>query len=376
MTPKVSLDATAIPARPAGGGRYVLELARALGQRDDVDLTVVARRGDGARWRTLPGVNVVEQASSSRPMRLAWEQLGLPGLLGRLGVDVHHAPHYTMPRRARLPQVVTVHDLTFFDHPEWHEGVKVRFFRHATRIAAKRAHALVCVSALTAARLQDLLAPAAPVVVITHGVDHTRFRPGGEGNADAEALAAIGVRAPYVAFVGTLEPRKDVPTLVGAFDRVADARPDLTLVLGGIDGWGAKAVAEAIADARHGDRVARLGYVADDAVPALLRSAAAVAYPSLDEGFGLPALEALACGAPLVTTEGTAMAEVTGDAAVLVAPGDTAALADALDSLVEGGSDVDRRRQRGVAVAASYTWEASAAAHADVYRSVLMSPLR
>ena len=78
MTPKVSLDATAIPARPAGGGRYVLELARAVGRRDDVDLTVVARRGDGARWRALPGVNVVEQASSSRPMRLAWEQLAKP----------------------------------------------------------------------------------------------------------------------------------------------------------------------------------------------------------------------------------------------------------------------------------------------------------
>src|SRR5205085_10500009 len=99
-----------------------------------------------------------------------------------------------------------------------------------------------------------------------------------------------------------------------------------------------------------------LGYVADGAVPAFLRGAAAVAYPSLDEGFGLPALEALACGAPLVTTRGTAMAEVTDDAALLVTPGDAAALADALDALVAGGPDVDRLRRRGPEVAASYTW--------------------
>ena len=366
---RVSLDATAIPVRPAGGGRYVVELARALGRRADVDATVISRRRDGARWRALAGISVVERAPSPRPVRLAWEQVALPGLLGRLDVEAHHAPHYTMPRRARLPQVVTIHDLTFFDHPEWHEGVKARFFRHAIRRAARRADALVCVSKLTAARLDSLLGPAAPVRVIPHGVDHTRFHPSDEG--DAAVLATLGVRPPYVAFVGTLEPRKDVPTLVRAFDLLAGRRAEVSLVLGGMDGWGARAVTDALSAARHSDRVIRLGYVPDEAVPALLRGAAAVAYPSLDEGFGLPALEALACGAALVTTAATAMAEVTGDAAVLVPPGDEDALAEALDGLVEGGPDVERRRGRGVERAAAYTWEASAAAHVEVYRSVL-----
>src|SRR5207237_9574430 len=121
----------------------------------------------------------------------------------------------------------------------------------------------------------------------------------------------------------------------------------------------------------HVDRIRRVGYVPGDAVAPLLRRAAALAYPSLDEGFGLPTLEALACGAPLVTTEGTAMAEVTGDAALLVPPADADALAAALQSLVADGPDVDRLRTAGPAVAARYTWEASAAAHAEVYRSVL-----
>ena len=366
---RVSLDATAIPARPVGAGRYVLELATALSRRADVDLAVVARRGDGTRWRAIGHADVVERAPALRPVRLGWEQVALPRVLRQLGVDVHHAPHYTMPERSPVPKVVTIHDMTFFDHPEWHERTKAPFFRRAIRVAAERADALVCVSAVTADRLHARLHPRLPVRVIPHGVDHARFRPDG-GGGDLVALDAIGVRPPYVAFLGTLEPRKDVPTLVAAFDRMAASEPDLSLVIAGLDGWGTKDVNGAIARAAHRDRIRRVGYLPDDAVPALLRQAAAVAYPSLDEGFGLPALEALACGAPLVTTKGTAMAEVTGDAAFLIPPGDTDALADALDSLVKGGPDVDRLRRRGPEAASAFTWESSAAAHAEVYRSL------
>ena len=366
---RVSLDASAIPARPVGAGRYVIELARALAVRDDVDLVTVTRRGDGQRWRALHAGNVVERAPRLRPTRLLWEQAAFPRALRELGVDVHHAPHYTMPERASLPKVVTVHDMTFFDHPEWHQRTKAPLFRRAIRVAAERADAVVCVSAVTADRLRARLHPAVPVHVIPHGVDHARFRPEPSPD-DEDALRALGVQQPYVAFLGTLEPRKDVPTLVAAFDRMAVTQPALSLVVAGLDGWGAKAVNDAIGAASNRDRIRRLGYVPDTAVPALLRRAAAVAYPSLDEGFGLPALEALACGAALVTTEGTAMAEVTGDAALLIPPGNAESLAQALETLGAGGAEVDRLRKRGPDVASTYTWERSAAAHAEVYRSL------
>lgn len=364
---RVALDGSAIPDPPGGAGRYVLALSAALAGGGDVDLTVLSRTGDTARWPEPAAV--VDRAPARRPLRLGWEQTALPGLLRRLGVDVHHAPHYTMPLAARLPTVVTVHDLSFFTHPEWHQPAKVAFFRSAIAVAGRRASAVVAVSATTAGLLSGVMTPRAQVHVIAHGVDHRRFRPDDPGDDDT-ALARLGIRPPYVAFLGALEPRKDVPTLVRAFDRLAAGRPDLTLVLAGARGWGVDAVQAAVRAARNGDRVRVLGFVPEAAVPALLRRSAAVAYPSLEEGFGLPVLEALACGAPAVTTSGTVMEEVAGGAAFLVPPGRPDLLAEALETAVDGGGEVEERRRLGLHVAARHTWEASAAAHVEVYRSV------
>ena len=362
---RVALDASAIPDPAGGAGRYVLALARALRERPDVELAVVSRTGDATRWPSP----VADRAPALRPVRLGWEQVGLPRVVRELGVDVHHGPHYTMPLALGLPSVVTIHDLSFFTHAEWHERSKVAFFRASIRTSARRASALIAVSAATAALLEERARPRATVHVIPHGVDHTRFHAD-KGDGDRAALDRVAVTPPYVAFLGTLEPRKDVPTLVRAFDRIAGSRPDLTLVLAGARGWGVEAVEQAVAAARHGDRVRLLGYVDDDDMPALLRNAAAVAYPSLEEGFGLPVLEALACGAPVVTTSGTVMEEVASGAALLAPPGDDGRLAEAIEAAVDGGPAQAERRRLGLEVAARHTWEASAAAHAEVYRSV------
>ena len=371
---RLSVDVSAVPARPVGAGHYTLALVTALAARDDVALTLVCRRGDDGRWSMVaPGARVVADAPLHRPVRLVWEQTVLPVVLRHQHVDVHHSPHYTMPEVARLPRVVTVHDLTFFDHPEWHERSKIPVFRRAIKVAAHHASALICVSEHTARRLEERAPPRGPVHVVHHGVDHQRFRPDPPGGemADSAVLARFGVRSPFVAFVGTIEPRKSVDQLVRAFDRMASAHPDLRLVLAGTPGWGVEAVDAAIGSARHGDRVVRTGYVPDEAVPALLRRAAAVAYPSAEEGFGMPALEALACEAPLVTTKGSVMEEVVGDAALLVAPGDIRALSGALDMLVRGDARLDDRRALGRDIASRYTWETCAEGHMAVYRSVL-----
>jgi glycosyltransferase involved in cell wall biosynthesis len=372
---RVSLDATAVPDHPTGAGRYVLELATRLSQARDVELFVLCRRGDADRWLAAGVPTVIDRAPPARPVRLAWEQVELPRILDQLEVDVHHGPHYTMPMRSGAPKVVTVHDMTFFDHPEWHERAKVMFFRRAIRAAAAKADALITGSGSAAGRIREILAPEREPFLIPHGVDHARFKPLDPTDRigaqhDESARARLGIRQPYVTFVGTLEPRKDVPNLVRAFDLVAATMPDLRLVLAGAPGWGMEAIEAAIGNSRHRSRVKRVGYITEDEKVSLLRGAAAVAYPSIEEGFGLPVLESLASGGPLITTRGSAMAEVVDDAAILVTPCDVGELADALETTVRGGPEVDRRRRRGISVAAAYTWEASAAAHLEVYRTV------
>jgi glycosyltransferase involved in cell wall biosynthesis len=367
---RLLLDVSAVPARPVGAGVYTVELARELAARDVTDLHLVTRQADTVRWSDLaPKATLHPEVPESRPRRLVWEQTGAPRLAARVGADLWHGPHYTLPLRLGMPAVVTVHDLTFFEHPEWHERSKVAFFRRMIRSSTRRAGAVVAVSAHTRDRLAAVLAPPSPVIVAPHGVDHDRFTP--TDHDDLRRLAALGIRPPYLAFAATLEPRKDVPTLIEAFGRIAGEHPDLRLVLAGRDGWGAVAVRDAAARSGVTTRIARVGWMDDAVLPAFFRRAEAVAYPSLEEGFGLPALEALACGAVLVTTTGSAMEEVVGDAALLARPRDPSGLARALTTALTDVGVRDDLRRAGPRRAQDFTWTASVDQHLAAYATAL-----
>ena len=353
---RIAFDVSAIPQRLTGAGVFVARLVEALAATGDVDLELVARRDDAARWSAFGNVHAL--APTPRPARLLWEQRGGPAAARTTGADVWHGPHYTLPLRVPLPSVVTVHDLTFFDHPEKHERSKVLFFRRMIRAACWRADTVVCVSDRTARRLHELVRVRGETVTIPHGVDTARFTP--DGHAESRGY-------PYVLYVGTIEPRKNVDGLVRAFARLRRAHPDLHLVLAGLPGWGARDVDVAINRTRSHDRVERLGYYPDEHLASLIRGASAFVYPAVEEGFGLPVLEALACGVPVVTTEDTVMADVAGGAALLAPRGDEEALAAAIDAAL---TDPEPWRAAGPAVAGRFTWAAAATAHADLYRGL------
>jgi glycosyltransferase involved in cell wall biosynthesis len=376
---EVAIDVSAIPKRTAGAGYYVVELVRALAKRGDLSLAIVSRRDDETRWQIGERTSTFALAPPSAAGRLAFGEVGLARALSRrVHPDVVHGPHYTLPARSQTPAAVTVHDLTLWDRPEWHDRSKVIFFRRALLLAARRADVVIVPSNSSADAYRTHFGDAVPVRVIPHGVDHVRFATNEpDSGFDQAVLTRLGINWPYVLSVATNEPRKNLPALVAAFSKLAQYSPELRLVLVGGSGWKNDQLDATIAASAVASRVLRTGYLDDDDIPALLRRAAAVAYPAFVEGFGLPALEALACGAPLVTSENSAMAEVTGDAALLVAPSDVDGLVDALATLVAGGEDVARRRRQGIERAASYTWELAAARHLEAYRlAVELAPSR
>jgi glycosyltransferase involved in cell wall biosynthesis len=376
---RVLLDATALPDSRGGVARYVDELVAHL-PAIGVDLHVAAQPRDLQRYVAHLGADRVHPAPGwavSAPARLAWEQVGLPRVIRAVAPDVVHSPHYTVPivtaATSGVPQVVTFHDATFFSHPQFHRRVKAVFFRQWTRVAGRIADAAVVPSRATEAEvLSHARIRPDRVFVVPHGVDHEHFRPPSESEVEAvRTWLGIGPDQAYVAFLGTLEPRKNVPALVRAFIQVCGDRPDPpVLVLAGGRGWD-DGIGAALEEVPEHLTVLSPGFVPDGLVPALLGGAEVVAYPAFGEGFGLPVLEAMACGAAVLTTRGLSLPEVGGDAVAYAGSPDVADLAVALDQLLQDG---DRRAElgtAGVARAARYTWSATAAGHLAVYEKVL-----
>ena len=367
--PRVLVDATAVPADRGGVGRYVDGLISALGTAG-ADMAVVCQRTDAERYgRMAPAARIVPgpAAIAHRSARLAWEQAGLPVVAQQVNARVLHCPHYTMPVRPGRPTVVTIHDVTFFTQPEVHTTVKGPFFRSAIKNALHRATRCVVPSKATGEELVRVLAADPTTIdVAYHGVDHTAFHL----PSDAEkqrVQSRLGLHGtPYIAFLGMLEPRKNVPSLVrGWVAGFAGRERPPALVLAGGSGWDDD-IDQAITEVPTHMRVLRPGYLRFADLPGYLGGALVVAYPSHGEGFGLPVLEAMACGSPVLTTPRLSLPEVGGDA-VAYTEADADSIADALVALIDDEQRRARLSEAAMARAAEFTWEASAEAHLAAY---------
>lgn len=356
------MDVTALLGSTTGVGQMVKQLASRLPRYPSLDLTglIVSWRGRGRLGHVIPpGWTMKPLPLPARLTHGGWRRFDRPRLRG---FDLVHGPNYIVPPTDGGARLVTVHDLTAWRFPELVDHHSQFYPKHLRRAVAEGAD-IHAVSSFVADEIEaELGLERDRIHVIRNG-----YEPIAAGDA-RRGRSLIG--APYVLAIGTIEPRKDYVTLVRAMAAIWPIFPDLKLVIAGADGWGTQQLDEVIDELGVADRIGRLGYVSDPVKADLLVGAELLAYPSVYEGFGLPLLEAMGAGVPVVSTSAGAIPEIAGRAAVLVEPRDPSALAGALLSVLE---DDDLRVQLATAgrrQVIGYSWDHAAEEMIETYRTL------
>ena len=364
-----------IDYRPAlrqrtGVGEYAHQLASALVPRLQPDGQVVLF---SSSWKdrlaagSIPGTETVDSRIPVRLLNRAWHRWEWPPIEALAGrVDVAHSMHPLMLPSRRAARVITIHDLYFLDHAEDTEREIRRDYAALAASHARRCDAIVAVSEYTAAGIRSRFDVAAEKIAVCSPAA-LRLPSVAQGRP-----ATLGRRGPdAILFVGTLETRKNVPALLDAYGRLLAREPRIPpLVLAGRAGAGAETVLNRLKQPPFAGKVEHLGYVSDERRDGLFEQAAMLVLPSLDEGFGMPALEAMTRGVPVVAANRGALPEVVGDAGLLVEP-DPEALADAMKRILDNPALAQKLSDAGIERARRFTWEASAAKLMDVYRAAI-----
>jgi glycosyltransferase involved in cell wall biosynthesis len=360
---RIAIDARTIAAPKTGDRTYCLNLVRALAEVDTENEYHLCTASQSPLADGL-GRTMRQEVIPASPA-WTWTPIQFPRALRRLAASVAHV-QYFIPPIAPCPVVTAIHDISFHRHPEWFPLKHRTLLNLLVPVAARNAARVIVGSAHTRDELvtcYDL--PPEKVVVTPYAADPI-YAPIPADQAREAVAKRFGVRDAYVLAVGVIQPRKNLPRLVRAFARVADQFPH-RLLLVGKQGWAAEELLAAIDLARLAERVQFTGYVADADLPALYAAADLFVYPSLYEGFGLPTLEAMACGTPVLTANTTSLPEVVGDAAVTVDPSDEAAIASALEELLRSPERRAALRERGLARAALFSWHETARRTLAVY---------
>ncbi len=297
------------------------------------------------------------------------EQSTLPLRLLRTDLALIHFPHYNLPLLQRRPFVVTVHDLFTFDYPDIHSGLVPRavnqlLMRHAVR----RAHAIITPSTATARALGRRFPDSSGKVISIPEAADQRFTPTRDAAAEAAWQTRLSIRPPYILYLGQWKAYKNLPTLIAAFRLVNQAMPTTQLVLAGDDPRHPEVRSQAVG--LPGGSIVFPGRLPDTAIADVYRGAAAVVLPSLAEGFGLPVIEAMACGVPIVCSELPVLREIADGVATFCDPNDPASFARGILTVLTASSS-DGTRERGLARARSFSWAQAAESTVNLYERIL-----
>jgi len=357
---RIGINASLLAAgggyRRTGVSRYIAELIEAL-KPQLIDGEQLAIMGQG-----------VQMIASNPSLRIVWEQTGLPlsGLAHRL--DVFHGPLNVVPLAMRTPKVVTVHDLAFLRYPDQLPRARHAYMVAATRLSARAADRIIAVSMNTAQDLVDWLGLPEERIAVIPEAPSPCIQPVTGTSLDVFRMR-LGIDRPYILAVGTLEPRKNLDFFLRVFASVSNRIPH-QLVLVGPEGWMTGSFHHTLRALKLGDRVRLAGFVSDAELGGWYSGADVFVFPSLYEGFGLPAVEAMNCGVPILASDASCFPDVIGRAGILVPPTDVEGWADALLRLVLDRDLNETYRRRSLEHGLTYSWDRTAAETLAIYREL------
>jgi glycosyltransferase involved in cell wall biosynthesis len=359
---RVVVDARLLGTRDVGSGVYTRLVLQGLSRlAGDHEWALICRARPEARlsldsrfvWHELPEAALLDER---------WEQLVLPEVVAGLGPDAYYAPTGVLPAVKTCPQVVTIHDVGVVDEPGFYPSALWRYLSKWIAAAARQADSVITVSERSKTGICRAYGLAESKVRVTPLAADDIFEPATDREQWRQVLGGYGVNGPYLLSVGALEPNKNLKAVVEAYQLAGGAaRLGQPLVLVGGAGGAAAELDRLVARMGIRGDVVFTGYVPREHLPALYAGATCFVWASLYEGFGLPPLEAMACGVPVISSDRTAMPEVLGDAALLVDPTRPQAIADALAAVVSNTDARERLRQAGLRRAAGFSWQRTAA---------------
>lgn len=355
--------------RSAGINNYIYQLVRHLPQVSDFHYTVWT----GERGGDLAGIErrVTSLPTRRPPVRILWEQFVQPYAVARQQPDLLHGMAFVLPLLLRVPGIITIFDLTFLLVPEAFRPLNRLYLQTMTRVSARRAAHICSIAKHGKIDIVKYLGvPESNVTVVYPGLD-PRFAVPPTGAEIAEFRRDKGLPERYMLYLGTLEPRKNVPALIRAFAAIKKHLNGVKLVLAGGKGWGFEDIFSEVERFSLQNEVYFPGFVPNEELRLWYAAADLFVYPSLYEGFGLPPLEAMACGTPVMTSNATSLTEVVGEAGVTIAPHDEELLAETMLELLNNPEELSTRREMGLQQAARFNWCRSAQVQTQVYRKVL-----
>ena len=370
---RIGLDGYPLVAPKTGVGHYTLELAKALAKLSpEHSFELIAPKPFPpevvAEIETQPNMRSIEVKTNSITGR--WWSVGLPLYVRRASLDIFHGTNYEVPLWNRERNIVTVHDLSVFTHADKHEDTVAGRAQRRLPIMLRAATRIITPTDAVKREVTDRFRIDSSRIAVTPEAPRESFQPMHFENT-AAVRQRFGIENDFILFVGTIEPRKNLLALVRAFDSVLrETRHRPQLVIAGGAGWLTDELDRFVAAANFGNRLRMTGYLNDDDLRALYSSCKLFVYPSVYEGFGLPPLEAMACGAPVIASRIPALEETLKDNARLVDPLDERQLAKAIIELLEGNTERETLAKKGHAHAATFSWEQTAKLTLEIYEDV------